>query len=165
MKEGLVEFGNVVDIGYAKKPLANMSLPYYIVDCLGRVYANTWNQTAMSKITRVELNLPYHVKYTLTTTGKTKDATDVKRIISDKITAAAGEQYELCNLSAKYGNCFYVIYDSSDTVLAHNGTDSNNAGEVMEDNIVTMPENTAYFRLACDLAVNDEMFKAYKIVK
>lgn len=165
IKEGMEKFGNVVDIGYAKKPLANMSLPYYIVDCLGRVYANTWNQTAMSKITRVELNLPYHVKYTLTTTGKTKDATDVKRIISDKITAAAGEQYELCNLSAKYGNCFYVIYDSSDTVLAHNGTDSNNAGEVMEDNIVTMPENTAYFRLACDLAVNDEMFKAYKIVK
>ena len=165
VKEGLAEFGNVVDIGYAKKPLANMSLPYYIVDCLGRVYANTWNQTAMSKITRVELNLPYHVKYTLTTTGKTKDATDVKRIISDKITAAAGEQYELCNLSAKYGNCFYVIYDASDAVLTHKGTDSNNAGEVMEDTIVTMPENTAYFRLACDLAVNDEMFKAYKIVK
>lgn len=165
IKEGMEKFGNVVDIGYAKKPLANMSLPYYIVDCLGRVYANTWNQTAMSKITRVELNLPYHVKYTLTTTGKTKDATDVKRIISDKITAAAGEQYELCNLSAKYGNCFYVIYDASDAVLAHKGTDSNNAGEVMEDTIVTMPENTAYFRLACDLAVNDEMFKAYKIVK
>lgn len=165
IKEGMENFGNVVDIGYAKKPLANMSLPYYIVDCLGRVYANTWNQTAMSKITRVELNLPYHVKYTLTTTGKTKDATDVKRIISDKITAAAGEQYELCNLSAKYGNCFYVIYDASDIVLAHKGTDSNNAGEVMEDTIVTMPENTAYFRLACDLAVNDEMFKAYKIVK
>lgn len=50
-------------------------------------------------------------------------------------------------------------------VLTHKGTDSNNAGEVMEDTIVTMPENTAYFRLACDLAVNDEMFKAYKIVK
>lgn len=165
IKEGMEKFGNVVDIGYAKKPLANMSLPYYIVDCLGRVYANTWNQTAMSKITRVELNLPYHVKYTLTTTGKTKDATDVKRIISDKITAVAGEQYELCNLSAKYGNCFYVIYDASDAVLAHKGTDNNNAGEVMEDTIVTMPENTAYFRLACDLAVNDEMFKAYKIVK
>lgn len=165
IKEGMEKFGNVVDIGYAKKPLANMSLPYYIVDCLGRVYVNTWNQTAMSKIARVELNLPYHVKYTLTTTGKTKDATNVKRIISDKITAAAGEQYELCNLSAKYGNCFYVIYDASDAVLAHKGTDSNNAGEVMEDTIVTMPENTAYFRLACDLAVNDEMFKAYKIVK
>ena len=165
IKEGMEKFGNVVDIGYAKKPLANMSLPYYIVDCLGRVYANTWNQTAMSKITRTELNLPYHVKYTLTTTGKTKDATDVKRIISDKITAAAGEQYELCNLSAKYGNCFYVIYDASDAVLTHKGTDSNNAGEVMENTIVTMPENTAYFRLACDLAVNDEMFKAYKIVK
>lgn len=165
IKEGMEKFGNVVDIGYAKKPLANMSLPYYIVDCLGCVYANTRNQTAMSKITRVELNLPYHVKYTLTTTGKTKDATDVKRIISDKITAAAGEQYELCNLSAKYGNCFYVIYDSSDAVLTHKGTDSNNAGEVMEDTIVTMPENTVYFRLACDLAVNDEMFKAYKIVK
>lgn len=165
IKEGMEKFGNVVDIGYAKKPLANMSLPYYIVDCLGRVYVNTWNQTAMSKITRVELNLPYHVKYTLTTTGKTKDATDVKRIISDKITAAAGEQYELCNLSAKYGNCFYVIYDASDAVLTHKGTDSNNAGEVMENTIVTMPENTAYFRLACDLAVNDEMFKAYKIVK
>nr|DAG67560.1 MAG TPA: hypothetical protein [Caudoviricetes sp.] len=165
IKEGMEKFGNVVDIGYAKKPLANMSLPYYIVDCLGRVYVNTWNQTAMSKITRVELNLPYHVKYTLTTTGKTKDATDVKRIISDKITAAAGEQYELRNLSAKYGNCFYVIYDASDAVLTHKGTDSNNAGEVMENTIVTMPENTAYFRLACDLAVNDEMFKAYKIVK
>lgn len=165
IKEGMEKFGNVVDIGYAKKPLANMSLPYYIVDCLGRVYVNTWNQTAMSKITRVELNLPYHVKYTLTTTGKTKDATDVKRIISDKITAAAGERYELRNLSAKYGNCFYVIYDASDAVLTHKGTDSNNAGEVMENTIVTMPENTAYFRLACDLAVNDEMFKAYKIVK
>lgn len=35
--------------------------------------------------------------------------------------------------------------------------------EILPDTEVTMPENTAYFRLACDLGVNSTQFKAYKL--
>lgn len=163
--EGMESFGNIIDVGYAKKPLKAMSTPYYIVDCLGRVYANTWNYTEMSVSTRTELNLPYHTGYTLTTSGTTKSNSDVKRIITDKITAAAGEKYVFCSLSAKYGNCFYVIYNSSNTALAYKATSASSTGETLDEFEITMPANTAYFRLACDLGVNDEMFKAYKVTE
>lgn len=162
---GIENFGNIIDIGYAKKPFIAMSKPYYIVDCLGRVYANTWNYTEMSNVVRTEVDLPYHAGYTLTTSGTTKKQNDVKRIVSDKITASSGEKYIFCNLSAKYGNCYYVIYNSSNAVLAYKNVGVNSTGEVLDEVTVTMPENTSYFRLACDLLVNDVMFKAYKIIQ
>lgn len=163
MGEGMDTIGNVVDIGYAHKPLNEMTTPYYLVDCLGRVYANTWNYTAPGTESRVEVTLPYHTGYTLTTSGTTKANADTKRVITDRISAAAGERYLFCNLSAKYGNCFYVIYDANNAVLEYKGTAAASTGETLPDTEVTMPENTAYFRLACDLGVNTAQFQAYKL--
>lgn len=163
VSEGMDTIGNVMDIGYAHKPLNEMTTPYYLVDCLGRVYANTWNYLEPSSDKRTEINLPYHTGYTLTASGATKANADTKRVISDKISAAAGERYLFCNLSAKYGNCFYVIYDADNAVLDYKGTDAASTGEILPDTEVTMPENTAYFRLACDLGVNSTQFKAYKL--
>lgn len=163
MSEGMDTIGNVVDIGYARKPLDEMTTPYYIADCMGRIYANTWNYSELGGDERTEITLPYHVGYTLLPSGNTKSNTDTKRVISDKISAAVGERYLFCNLSAKYGNCFYVIYDANNAVLDYKGTDAASTGETLPDTEATMPENTAYFRLACDLGVNTTQFRAYKL--
>ena len=65
-------------------------------------------------------------------------------------------------MSAKYGNCFYVIYDSDNNVISYQGTTDSSIGETLEEKIITMPENASYFRLACDLNVNSKMFKVYR---
>lgn len=53
--------------------------------------------------------------------------------------------------------------NANNAVLDYKGTNAANTGEILPDTEVTMPENTAYFRLACDLGVNSTQFKAYKL--
>ena len=70
--------------------------------------------------------------------------------------------YYLNNISAKYGNCFYVIYNSDNEVIDYQVTSEESTGEVIESIKVIMPENALYFRIACDLNVNDKMFTVYR---
>ena len=58
-----------------------------------------------------------------------------------------------------------MIYDSNDKVISYLATTEASNGEVIEKVIITMPENASYFRLACDLNVNNEFFKAYSLKK
>lgn len=107
--------------------------------------------------------VPYHVGYTLLKSGRLKEFEDKKRVISEKMYVEPNSIYYFKNLSAKYGNTLYVIYDKDNKVITYLGTDADSKGEVIKSKRVVMPENAAYFRLACDLNVNDEMFALEKV--
>lgn len=106
--------------------------------------------------------LPYHVGYTLLKSGRLKSFSDNKRIISEKIYIDNNVVYHFKNLSAKYGNCLYVVYDSENRVISYLKTDESSEGEIIDDIEVIMPKNASYFRVACDLKVNNKMFEATK---
>ncbi|HCR07750.1 MAG TPA: hypothetical protein DIU25_05015, partial [Ruminococcaceae bacterium] len=52
----------------------------------------------------------------------------------------------------------YVIYAADNSVLACRQAPNNAAGEVLTDFAVTMPENTAYFRVAANLEIQPESY-------
>lgn len=110
-----------------------------------------------------EIFVPYHAGYTLLKSGRLKEFSDKKRIISEKMYVEPNSIYYFKNLSAKYGNSFYVIYDKDNKVISYLGTSEESEGEVIESKRVVMPENASYFRIACDLNVNNKMFTLSKV--
>ena len=110
-----------------------------------------------------ELFVPYHTGYTLLKSGRLKEFSDKKRIISEKIYVEPNSIYYFKNLSAKYGNSFYVIYDEDNKVISYLGTSEDSEGEVIESKRVVMPADASYFRIACDLNVNNKMFTLSKV--
>ena len=119
-------------------------------------------EVVFAEETMEDLYVSYHVGYTLLKSGRLKEFSDKKRIISEKIYVEGNSVYYFKNLSAKYGNSFYVIYDSNNKVISYLGTDESSTGEVIENLRVIMPENASYFRIACDLNVNNKMFDVVK---
>lgn len=51
-----------------------------------------------------------------------------------------------------------MIYAADNSVLACRQAPNNAAGEVLTDFAVTMPENTAYFRVAANLEIQPESY-------
>lgn len=72
------------------------------------------------------------------------------RIVSQPVYASAGETF-LFTCSANFGNALYVIYDITGAAIASMVADATEAGDVLINESVVMPENTSYFRLAANL--------------
>ena len=173
------KYANPIDIGMAKKPFTDMAEDFFIVDCMGRAYTNntainnieTNNMTIIEKssVKWNEISIPYNITVTLRPNGKVivheegEQISQKKRNVSDKIYVTPNSTYKLTNMSAKYGNCFYVIYDSNNNAISYQGTLESSTGETLDEKIITMPSNASYFRMACDLNVNNKMFKAYRM--
>lgn len=178
------KYANPIDIGIAKKPFNDMAEDFFIVDCMGRAYTNNIKMnnietnniaiTEKSAIKWNEISIPYNLGVTLLPSGKvlvhynkeeqmSKEEliSQKKRNVSDKIYVEPNRKYKLANMSAKYGKCFYVIYDADNKVISYQGTSDSSTGETLDEIIITMPSNASYFRLACDLNVNSKMFKVY----
>lgn len=184
VKDVIENYGNPIDIGIVKKPLEDMSEDFYILDSLGRVYTNNieLNNVESKDITVVEkssikweeVSIDYNIAATLKPNGKensTFEKQDIlteqqilqrKRNTSIRIDVVPNSIYKLINMSAKYGKCFYVIYDSNDNVISYQSTTDESTGEILDEIIIKMPSNAAYFKMACDLNINDKMFKAYR---
>lgn len=172
------KYANSIDIGIVKKPITDMAEDFFVIDCIGREYTNNTaiKNIEANDITIVEkspvkwneISIPYNITVTLRPNGKVivhdegEQTSQKKRNVSDKIYVTPNSTYKLTNMSAKYGNCFYVIYDSDNNVISYQGTTDSSIGETLEEKIITMPENASYFRLACDLNVNSKMFKVYR---
>ena len=178
------KYGNSIDIGIGKKPLTEMAEDYFIVDCMGRIYTNNTAMTNIvsnnmiitekSHIKWEELSFGYNIAVTLLPSGKERDhyaeleqlseeeqISQKKRNVSNKIYVTPNSTYKLANMSAKYGNCFYAIYDSDDNVISYQGTSETSTGETLDEITIEMPSNASYLKIACDLNVNNKMFKVY----
>ena len=86
------------------------------------------------------------------------------RIVSEPVYAKEGETY-LFTCSANYGNALYVIYDTAGESIGQVVADATVEGNVLKQQRVTMPENTNYFRLACNKDILAEGYSAHKVVK
>ena len=175
------KYANPIEKGILKKPLTDMSEDFFVIDCKGRAYTNNVAMTNIeaknmtiiekSSIKWEEEGFDYNTMVTILPSGKVKEhfseskegkILQSKRNVSDKIYVTPNSTYKFTNLSAKYGNCFYVIYDSNNNVISYQGTPSSSTGETLEEIIITMPSNASYFRVACDLNVNNKIFKVYR---
>lgn len=173
-------YANPIDMGIAKKPLNEMSEDFFIVDCMGRAYTNNIKMSNIeinegniteipkSPIKLEEMSIDYDIMATISPTGKVKDHSEEKNQLSQKkrnvsieIKVEPNNTYKLKNMSAKYGNCLYAIYDSDKNVIMSLKTADSSMGQTLDETTITMPENAAYLRMACDLNVNDKMFKVY----
>ena len=99
----------------------------------------------------------WHANYVLKISGATVNYSSEDRRISEKITAASGEVCRL-SCSANWNNALYVIYAADNSVLAYRQAPNSAAGEVLTAFEVTMPENTAYFRVASNLELQPESY-------
>ena len=179
------KYANPIDIGIVKKPLTDMAEDFFIVDCMGRAYTNNiaMNNIETNNITIIEkspikweeIPINYNIASSLRSSGAEDDRykdleklseeeqiSQKKRNVSEKIYVTPNSIYKLANLSARYGKCFYVIYDSDNNVISCQGTSDSSTGETLDEIIITMPSNASYFKMACDLNVNNKMFKAYR---
>lgn len=176
-------YANPIDIGIVKKPLADMAEDFYILDCMGRAYTNNvaMNHIETNNITIIEKSpikwkeetIDYNIAVALKPDGKEvnyyekedvlseKRRSQRKRNVSTKIYVKPNTTYKLTNMSAKYGKCFYVIYDSDNKVISYQGTSDLSTGETLDEIIITMPSNASYLKMACDLNINNKMFKVY----
>lgn len=103
------------------------------------------------------MTVAWHANYVLKISGSTVNYASENRRISEKVAAAAGDTYRL-SCSANWNNALYVIYAADNSVLACRQAPNNAAGEVLTDFAVTMPENTAYFRVAANLEIQPESY-------
>lgn len=103
------------------------------------------------------MTVAWHANYVLKISGSTVNYANENRRISEKVAAAAGDTYRL-SCSANWNNALYVIYAADNSVLACRQAPNNAAGEVLTDFAVTMPENTAYFRVAANLEIQPESY-------
>jgi len=103
------------------------------------------------------MTVAWHANYVLKISGSTVNYANENRRISEKVAAAAGDTYRL-SCSANWNNALYVIYAADNSVLAYRQAPNNAAGEVLTDFAVTMPENTAYFRVAANLEIQPESY-------
>ena len=103
------------------------------------------------------MTVAWHANYVLKISGSTVNYANENRRISEKVAAAAGDTYRL-SCSANWNNALYVIYAADNSVLACRQAPNYAAGEVLTDFAVTMPENTAYFRVAANLEIQPESY-------
>ena len=103
------------------------------------------------------MTVAWHANYVLKISGSTVNYASENRRISEKVAAAAGDTYRL-SCSANWNNALYVIYAADNSVLACRQAPNNADGEVLTDFAVTMPENTAYFRVAANLEIQPESY-------
>lgn len=106
-----------------------------------------------------EIKYEFYEGNLLLASGNTKISSN--KVTSDKVVAQPGETY-LLTCSANWGNPLYVVYDSENNVIDLKLSTSTFEGTVIVDSEIIMPEDTAYFRIGCNLEIQPEGHKIKK---
>lgn len=128
--------------------------------------AEDWFGLVNGRTEEQEVALTDQVGYLLKASGNVSASStgNVNRIVSEPVYAAAGETYLLTS-SANYANALYVIYDVSGGAIASVVSENTLEGKVLTEEKVVMPEGTYYFRVACNLDIQPEGYRAVKVVE
>ena len=131
-----------------------------------RIEALEKNSCAGASGTTEKIELVDMTSYLLKSGGNVvaTSSANENRIVSEPVYAKEGETY-LFTCSANYGNALYVIYDTAGESIGQVVADATVEGNVLKQQRVTMPENTYYFRLACNKDILAEGYSAHKVVK
>lgn len=156
--------GNIIEIGRFRKPIEEMHEAFFVVDANGAVWANDVNTVAKSQVKTEILNVKYLTSTYMKPGGSLSDATDVKRTVSVNVPVAAGEVYRVTG-SAIWGGAIYAILDETKAVRDVYVDQSNTeAGEILVDHEITMPDYAKYLRVSCHLQRQPDGFVIKKIV-
>lgn len=145
--------GNLIEIGRFRKPIEEMHEPFFVVDANGSVWANAVNTVAKSQVKTEVLNVKYHTSTYMKPSGSlySADNVDVKRTVTVNVPVAVGEVYRVTG-SAIWGGAIYAILDESEAVRDVYVDQSNTeAGEILIDHEITMPDYAKYIRVSCNL--------------
>lgn len=138
LNEAIVAFGNLIDSGNFKKPLEDVSVPYFVVDANGEVWSNSVHDTSISddfEIVQLELQNGYLID---PATGKKAKTSDGAYKVST-ITNISGYDALLINGWAYEGWNVYSFL--------------NDANEYLEGKTSTVPYGEGGTRLTRKLVV------------
>ena len=154
--------GNIIEAGRFRKPVEEMYEPFFVVDASGAVWANCVNTVAPSTVKVEILNVKYHTATYIKPSGGLSSHNDVKRCVTVDIPAAPGERYRITG-SAVWGGAIYAVYNQDGGVEdIRTGANTEN-GECLIDHEITMPANTAYFRVSFNQTKYPDQFAVKKL--
>ena len=154
--------GNIIEAGRVRKPVAEMYEPFFVLDASGAVWANCVNTVAPSAVKVEILNVKYHTATYIKPGGGLSSHNDVKRCVTVDIPAAPGERYRITG-SAVWGGAIYAVYNQDGGVEeVRTGANTEN-GECLIDHEITMPANTAYFRVSFNQTKYPDQFAVKKL--
>ena len=163
--------GNIIEVGRIKKPFDYSGWPFFVMDCTGEIYTNSFNKYSKNNYKILEPLARGTEGLSIGNSGKLwGDGTNKKRIASSEIFVRPGEKYKIICASS-YSNLPYCFYTSpigaatmtiiKDTYLA-GITEGSQDNHIVQGDEITIPEGVKYMRIATDLSIQPE---GYKIVR
>lgn len=154
--------GNIIEVGRFRKPIEEMHEPFFVVDASGSVWANSVNTVEQNAVKIENLNIKYYTATYMKPSGSLSSHDDVKRCVTVDIPATPGEVYRITG-SAVWGGAIYAVYNSDDGVEDIRISANTENGECLINHEITMPANTAYFRVSFNQTKYPDLFAVKKV--
>lgn len=137
--EALNRIGNAVEVGLFRKPVEDLTEPYFVTDCEGRTVSEGWEAVPLALRTGKVIN----------TTGPVVTTSDGEYCVSEQVDVS-GQETVLVSAWASDGRGLLVFYDADGNrkAVRYSARSWADGGERLTNEEVAVPEGAATIAIA-----------------
>lgn len=161
--EAIHTTGNIVEIGEVKKPLEEISSPFFMIDAAGTTYFNNLKRYTRNPEKKISIRPNYNTGiYLAQESGSVREEpTEPDHVVSVEFEVKPGEKYQI-TCAAIYGNLLYCVYDESRTKVYGPPSAGSAEGTVGIFEYI-IPENGRFMRVSSNKRTQPDGFKIFRI--